>query len=71
MDDLSDYCFRLSRSQGMSDFRKSRVNYNTMFILIVAAPSSLTSGETRRVIWMPLDGVLLFQFHINIDKGYF
>ena len=31
------------------------------------APSSRTSVVTRRVIMMPLDGVVLFEFQINVD----
>ena len=32
MDDIENYCFRLSRSQGMSYLRASRCNYDTMSI---------------------------------------
>ena len=46
MDDLANYCFRLSRSQGMSDLKVSRSNYDTMLILIVVAPSSKASVVT-------------------------
>ena len=32
MDDIENYCFHISRSQGMPDFRASRGNYDTMLI---------------------------------------
>ena len=33
MDDLSNYCFHIYRSQGMSDLSESRGNYDTVSIL--------------------------------------
>ena len=50
--------FHISRSQGMSDLRASRVNYDTMVILRGVATSRRTYVATQRVIWMPPDGVL-------------
>ena len=58
MDDLENYCFHLYISQGMSDLRASRGNYDAILILRGVAPSSRSSEDTRRVIWMPSDGVL-------------
>ena len=58
MGGLSNYCFHLSRSQGMSDLRASSGNYDTMLILRGVSPSIQPSVATRRVIWMPPDGVL-------------
>ena len=32
MDDIENHCFRLSRSQGVSDLRESGIHYDTMLI---------------------------------------
>ena len=58
IDGLENYCFRLSRSQGMSDLREIISNYDTMLTLTIVAPSIQTSVATRRVIRMPQDDVL-------------
>ena len=55
MDDLSYYCFRLSRSQGLSYSREIRVNYDTILILRGVALSNISSVAPRRVIQIPLD----------------
>ena len=57
MDDLADYCFRLSRSQGMSYLRESRGNYDTMSILTGVAPS-IRPYIVSQIRWMTPDGVL-------------
>ena len=62
--------FRLSSSQRMSDVRTSRSNYYIMLILRGVEPSSCTSVETQ-IIWLLTDGVLWFEFHINVDQGEF
>ena len=46
MGGLANYCLQLSRSQGMSDLRASRGNYDTMLILKGFAPSSGPSVAT-------------------------
>ena len=38
MDDLANYCFRISRSQGMPDFRDIRGVYDTVLVLRGVAP---------------------------------
>ena len=58
MDDLENYYFRLSRSQGMSDLREIRGNYDTMLILRGVASSIQPSVYNQRLIRMPPDGVL-------------
>ena len=57
MDDIENYCFQLSRSQGMYNLRAGRVNDGTMLILRGVVPSSWTSVATQRVIRTPPDGV--------------
>ena len=68
MDNLENYCFRISRSQGMSYLRASGGNYDTVSIFRGFSTSSWTSVVTR-IIWMPTDCVLLFYFCINDDRG--
>ena len=46
MDDLANCCFHLSRSQGVSDLRASRGNYDTVSILRGVAPSGRPSVAT-------------------------
>ena len=58
IDDQENYCFQLSRSHGMLGLRERRGNYFTMLILRGVALSSWNFLATKRVIWMPLDGVL-------------
>ena len=57
MDGLANYCFHLSRSQGMLDLKESRGNYDSMLILRGLVTSSKTSVAPQRVNWMSLDGV--------------
>ena len=57
MDDITNYCFHISRSQGMSDLMTRRGNYDTMLILRGVVLSSWTYVSTQ-VIWMLPDGVL-------------
>ena len=38
MDDLVNFCFRLSRSQGISYLKESRGNYDTVSILRGVVP---------------------------------
>ena len=59
MDNLANYCFQIFRSQGISDLRSRRGNYDTVPILRGAALSIRPSKKTE-VIWMPPDGVLGF-----------
>ena len=58
MDDLENCCFHLSRSQGVSYLKASKGDYDTMFILREVSLSSRPSVVTRRLTWMPPDGVL-------------
>ena len=58
MDDIANYCFHLSRSQGMQDLRASGGNYDTMIILRGLVPSSRNSVAIQRLIRIPLDDVL-------------
>ena len=58
MDDLVNYSLQLSRSQGISYLRAGIGDYDTMLILRRVAPPSRTSVVTRRVIWVPPDGVV-------------
>ena len=69
MDDFVNYCFHLSMSQRMSDLRIIRGSYDTLSIFRGVAPSIRPSVATQ-IIWMPLDGVLLFEFQINVSRGY-
>ena len=57
MDNLENYCFRISRSQCLSELRTSRGNYDTMSILRGVALSSRPFIATQ-IIWILLDGVL-------------
>ena len=57
MDDIENYCFRLSSSQGVLELRASRSNYGTMLILRGVVPASRLSVATRRVIRMSPYGV--------------
>ena len=57
MDDIANYCFHLSRSQGMSNLRASRGNYDTVSILRGVEPPSQTF-VANRIIRIPPDGVL-------------
>ena len=65
--DISNYCLRFSRSQGMSDLRESRGNYDIMLILRGFASSIWSYVATQRVIRMPPDGILILEFHTNVD----
>ena len=51
MDDIENYCYHHSRSQGMSDLRARRGNYYTVSILRGALSSSRTYVVTQ-IIWM-------------------
>ena len=41
----------------------------TPFWFILVVPSIHPSVDNWRVIWIPLDGVILFDFQINVDWG--
>ena len=57
MDDIANDGFHLSISQGMSDLKAIRGNYDTVSILRGVAPS-IRPSKTTQIIWMPPDGVL-------------
>ena len=58
MGGLANYCFHISRSQGMSDLRARGDSYDTKLILIGVVISSWTFVVTRGLTWMPWYGVL-------------
>ena len=68
MNDIKNYCFHLSRSQGMSDLKAIGGDCGTMLVLRGVALSRRTSVGTRRLIRMPPGGVILFEFQINADQ---
>ena len=57
MDDIENYCFQLSGSQGMLDLISSRGNYGTVLNLRGVSPSRRTYVATR-IIQMTPNGVL-------------
>ena len=65
---LLNYISHLSSSQGMSYLREKELIIIPCW-LRVFVPSSLPYLDNRRVIEMPLDGVLWFYFQINFDQG--
>ena len=67
MNYISNDCFHLSSSQGMSDLRATGGNYDTMLIES-SLLRSWPSAATLRVICMPPDGVLYLSFRSMLIK---
>ena len=68
MDNLANYCLHLSRSKCVSYWRAIRLKYDNMSILRGVAPYIRTDVVTQ-IIRMPPNGVIWFEFQINVDRG--